>query len=50
MGGMGGMDQGGQNMQQMMSQMMNNPLMQQMMNDPEVMRTIFQANPQIRQV
>ena len=37
-------------MQQAMSQMMNNPLMQHVMNDPEMLRNMFSSNPAIQQV
>lgn len=37
-------------MQQAMSQMMNNPMMQSVMNDPEMLRNMFSSNPAIQQV
>lgn len=37
-------------MQQAMSQMMNNPMMQNVMNDPEMLRNMFSSNPAIQQV
>jgi ubiquilin len=60
MGGMGGLGGGGGDLQQMYSQMMqnpqmvqqmmNNPMVQQMMNNPELLRTMMMSNPQIRQI
>lgn len=37
-------------MQQAMSQMMNNPMMQSVLNDPEMLRNMFSSNPAIQQV
>lgn len=37
-------------MQQAMSQMMNNPMMQNVLNDPEMLRNMFSSNPAIQQV
>lgn len=37
-------------MQQAMSQMMSNPIMQNMMSNPEMLRTMMSSNPAIRQV
>lgn len=59
MGGLGGLGGGGdlqqmysQMMQnpQMVQQMMQNPMVQQMMNNPELLRTMMMSNPQIRQI
>ncbi|KAK9820265.1 hypothetical protein WJX72_008285 [[Myrmecia] bisecta] len=33
-----------------MSQMLNSPMMQQMMNNPELLRTLMQANPAVQQL
>lgn len=41
---------GGAGMQEQMASMMNSPMMQTMMNNPELLRSIFQSNPQIQQV
>lgn len=35
---------------QMMAEMMNNPLVQGLLSDPEMVRTILQSNPAIREV
>lgn len=48
-----GMLEGGGNSQQMqdsIAQMMNSPIMQNMLNNPELLRTMFQANPAVRDV
>ena len=37
-------------MQQAMSQMMNNPMMQNVLSDPEMLRNMFSSNPAIQQV
>lgn len=37
-------------MQQIMGQMMNSPMMQNVMSDPEVLRNMLQGNPAIQQV
>ncbi len=36
-------------MQQAMSQMMNNPMMQSVLSDPDMIRNMFQSNPAIQQ-
>ena len=33
-----------------MRQMLNNPMMQAMMSNPDLMRTMLQSNPMIRQM
>lgn len=49
--GLGGMNFGNpEQMQQAMSQMMNNPMMQSVLNDPEMLRNMFSSNPAIQQV
>ena len=49
--GLGGMGMGNpEQMQQAMSQMMNNPMMQSVLNDPEMLRNMFSSNPAIQQV
>lgn len=49
--GLGGMGMGNpEQMQQAMSQMMNNPMMQNVLNDPEMLRNMFSSNPAIQQV
>ena len=40
----------GQNMEEQMAAMMNSPVMQSMLDNPELMRTVLQANPGIQQV
>ena len=37
-------------MQNQMAAMMNSPMMQSMMENPELLRSLFQSNPQIQQV
>lgn len=46
-GGLGGNPE---QMQQIMGQMMNSPMMQSVMNNPEVLRNMLQSNPAIAQV
>jgi ubiquilin len=49
--GLGGMNMANpEQMQQAMSQMMNNPMMQSVLNDPEMLRNMFSSNPAIQQV
>lgn len=51
LGGMGmGLPMGGtpQQMQEHVAQMLNNPMMQAVLNNPDLLRSIFQSNPAIR--
>lgn len=34
----------------MLSEAMNNPMMQSLLNNPELMRTMIQSNPMVREV
>ena len=40
----------GQGMEEQMAAMMNSPVMQSMLDNPELLRTMLQANPGIQQV
>lgn len=37
-------------MQEQLQQMLNNPMMQSVLNNPEMLRSIFQSNPVVRDV
>ena len=50
MGGMAGMGAGMPNMQQMMADAANNPMVQALMQNPEFIRSMMQSNPAIREV
>lgn len=54
MGGLGGMMQNPQAMQQMMDNAMRDPVMRSMMDsmmsNPEVLRSMLQGNPMVREV
>ena len=50
LGGAAGAGSGGDFSQDLSSMLQGNPMVQNLLSDPEVLRTMFESNPQLRQV